>query len=275
MKILTSQLRNPPLLAAICSLGFMDAVRALDITLPTEADLQAVEYNNTPQNTGNGTGIQINARWADTVNEVIALRFNLTAWETSHGLNPDKSDSNGNAVADGLEDGDADGLDNLGEQARSTDPADADSDDDTLSDNVETATGIWLSVTNTGTSPLRGDRDLDTLPDQMENPDLPFVDASQPGTNPNKADSDSDLYSDPAELGRGSSPKLDTSVPEGAHLTILGTGDGSLPGNDLSDPDSNIDDSTPSGAGYNWLNATASGRAFFGTGIQAGFASIL
>ena len=136
----------------------MDVVRALDITLPTEADLQAVEYNNTPQNTGNGTGIQINARWADTVNEVIALRLNdnsvdrdndglLNAWETSHGLNPDK------------------------------------------------------------------------------------------------ADSDGDLYSDPAELIRNSSPKLATSLPDGAVLTILGTGDGSLPGSDLSDPDNNIDDS--------------------------------
>lgn len=179
MKMLASQLRNPPLRAALFWLALMDVVRALDITLPTEADLQAVEYNNTPQNTGNGTGIQINARWADTVNEVIALRFNLTAYDRSQL----------SAASLNLINYHADGM-----------------------------VTIIISAENSSTTQLRF--------------------ASR-------------------------------------ETTFLGTGDGSLLGNDLSDPDSNIDDSTLSGAGFNWLNATASGRAFFGTGIQAGFASIL
>jgi hypothetical protein len=103
----------------------------------------------------------------------------------------------------------------------------------------------------------------------VENPDLPFVDAAQPGTNPNKADSDGDLYSDPAELLRGSSPKTASSVPDGAVLTILGTGAAALLGGDLTDPDNNIGDTTPEGAQFDWLGATASNKPFFGTGGQA------
>ncbi len=193
----------------------------------------------------------------------------LNAWETTHGSDPDKADSDNDTIFDGLEDGDADGLNNLGEQARGTNPADADSDDDTLSDLVETATGLWLSLANTGTSPLAVDTDADTLPDPVENPDLPFVDANQPGTNPNKADSDHDLYSDPAELARSSSPQAAASVPEGAVLTILGTGTAALLGTDLTDPDNNINDTTAAGAAFDWISATASNKPFFGLGAQA------
>jgi hypothetical protein len=422
-----------------------DITKAAEVILVPAADLQAVEYNNTPQNTGNGTGTQLNARFAASVNEVIALRFDLTgydrsqltaaslnlinfrnntarvlhywgvkngatgmdisvnppveglttdndwpetgtkfsdlpgveydalptrgialtrvsdlgsatmnsgiegticsyaprplvdflkthadgivtiiisvdtssngqskfaskettvlqaggaaqpagtfsprlvltitdnsvdrdkdgllnAWESANGFDPDEVDTDGDTVPDGLEDGDTDGLNNLGEQARGTNPADPDTDADTLSDNVETATGTWQGLTNTGTSPLLADTDLDTLPDAVENPDLPFMGASQPGTNPNRSDSDSDLYSDPAELLRGSSPKVAASVPDGAVLTILGTGTASLLGHDLSDPGNDIDDRTPEGARFNWLQATATSKAFFGTGVQA------
>lgn len=193
----------------------------------------------------------------------------LNAWEIANSLNPDDNDTDNDGTNDGLEDGDSDGLNNLGEQARGTDPANADTDGDLLSDNAETATGTWVSVTNTGTSPLLADTDLDTLPDNVENPDLPFVDASQPGTNPNKADSDGDLYTDPTELQRGSSPKLASSVPGGAVLTVLGTGTAALLGGDLTDPENDISDTDGVGTGFNWLNATASSRAFFGTGLQS------
>ena len=437
--------QSRPLWLALVSFALPGAGQAAEVTLLPAADFQGTEYNNTPQNGGNGTGTQINARFAATVNEVIALRFDLTgydrsqitaaslnlinhrantarvlhywgvnngatgrdisvdpavegtttdndwpengtrfstlpgveydalptasiaaarvsdlgaatmnsgaegttcsysqqmlvdflkghpddlvtiiisvdsvstgqsrfatkettqlqsggavqpagtfaprlvltitnnsvdrdndgllnAWESANGLDPDKADSDGDVLPDGQEDGDLDGLNNLGEQARGTNPADSDTDDDTLSDKVETATGIWAGAGDTGSSPLLPDSDLDTLPDNVENPDLAFVDASQPGTNPNKADSDSDLYSDPAELLRGSSPKAAASVPDGAVLTILGTGTGSLLGNDLTDPDNNIDDTTPEGAQFNWLTATATNKAYFGTGVQA------
>lgn len=193
----------------------------------------------------------------------------LNAWESANGLDPDKMDTDGDTIPDGLEDGDADGLNNLGEQIRGTNPADPDTDADSLSDNVETGTGLWVSLTNTGTNPLLADTDLDTLPDAVENPDLPFLDANQPGTNPNRTDSDGDLYSDPAELLRGSSPKTAVSVPDGAVLTILGTGTAALLGADLTDPDNDLDDSTPEGAQFNWFTATATTKAFFGTGVQA------
>ena len=60
-----------------------DITKAAEVILVPAADLQAVEYNNTPQNTGNGTGTQLNARFAASVNEVIALRFDLTGYDRS------------------------------------------------------------------------------------------------------------------------------------------------------------------------------------------------
>ena len=59
----------------------------------------------------------------------------LNAWESAHGLDPDKADTDGDTIPDGLEDGDTDGLNNLGEQLRGTNPADPDTDADSLSDN--------------------------------------------------------------------------------------------------------------------------------------------
>ncbi|MBJ7396639.1 MAG: sulfatase-like hydrolase/transferase, partial [Akkermansiaceae bacterium] len=46
--------------------------------------------------------------------------------------------------------------------------APGDSDNDGLRDGVETATGIYVSPTNTGTNPLVADSDGDSMPDGME-----------------------------------------------------------------------------------------------------------
>ena len=66
------------------------------------------------------------------------------------------------------QDPDGDGLDNIDEQTAGTDPNDADSDDDGLSDGVETNTGSYSSPTNTGTDPLDDDSDGDGLGDGFE-----------------------------------------------------------------------------------------------------------
>lgn len=56
------------------------------------------------------------------------------AWEDAHGLNK-------NSAADGVLDGDADGLTNVREYLAGTLPNDADSDDDLAKDGVEADSG--------------------------------------------------------------------------------------------------------------------------------------
>jgi len=162
-------------------------------------------------------------------------------WETEHGLNPDSAE--GDDGADG--DPDADGLKNSGEFEAGTDPRNADSDGDKLSDGVETGTGIYVSAEDTGTDPLvadtdkdgiadgaetktgtyvsaadtgthplLGDSDDDGLLDGVETNTGIFVDRSDTGTDPNKSDSDGDNVSDGLEVAAGSDPNDATSRPE-------------------------------------------------------------
>lgn len=65
-------------------------------------------------------------------------------------------------------DPDQDGSWDGDEQARGTDPLDADSDDDGLLDGVETDTGIFLGASDTGTDPLDQDTDDDGFGDGTE-----------------------------------------------------------------------------------------------------------
>ncbi len=96
-------------------------------------------------------------------------------------------------------DSDQDGLNDLGEYQRSSDPTKPDTDGDGLGDAVETKTGVYVSKTDTGSHPAKTDSDGDGLPDAAE------VNRTPP-TNPNKADSDGDGFSDSAEIGWGTSP---------------------------------------------------------------------
>ncbi|HWB04345.1 MAG TPA: hypothetical protein VG796_15050 [Verrucomicrobiales bacterium] len=134
-------------------------------------------------------------------------------WEAAHGLNT--------GVNDAALDPDTDGLTNLQEYGLQTDPQDNDSDNDGLRDGVETRTGTWVSVTNTGTHPLLPDSDHDGLADGLENPGLPYNGPSQPGSNPNIADTDNDLFSDGEEVAGGSNPKDNTSLPNPAAGSVL------------------------------------------------------
>lgn len=99
----------------------------------------------------------------------------------------------------GTGDNDNDGLNNLGEFARGSDPLKPDTDGDGLSDSVETGTGVFVSATDTGSSPTKADTDGDGRSDAAE------VNGT-PQTNPNKGDTDGDGFSDTDELASGTNP---------------------------------------------------------------------
>jgi hypothetical protein len=117
-------------------------------------------------------------------------------WEVAHSLNP-KSALGSHGTAG---DPDADLLTNLGEYQHSTNPWDADTDDDTLSDYAEVMTHF--------TNPLLADTDGDTLSDSAEiNLHL---------TSPTSWDTDGDNLSDGAEvLTHGSNPLSQDSDSDG------------------------------------------------------------
>ncbi|MDD5223772.1 MAG: MopE-related protein [bacterium] len=111
------------------------------------------------------------------------------SWENAHGLNP-------NDPADAALDADSDGLNNLEEYQHSTDPQDADSDDDGLNDGPEVNTYL--------TNPLDSDTDNDGLRDGEE--------VAPYNTDPTKPDTDGDGDNDGAEVLCGSDPNDPLSV---------------------------------------------------------------
>ncbi len=142
-------------------------------------------------------------------------------WENANGLNPTNS-------LDALLDADNDGLTNLQEYQRGTNPRLADTDGDGLTDGQEVTLG---------TNPLSADSDADGMPDGWEatNGLNPLVnDASadadsdgltnlqeyQRGTNPKLADTDGDGMSDGDEIAYGTNP-LDSTSFFVAQLNIV------------------------------------------------------
>lgn len=112
-------------------------------------------------------------------------------------------------------DPDQDGLTNLQEQTRGTDPLKADTDGDGLSDAVETATGVYVSANDTGSSPLRADTDGDGLSDFAE------VTAVQLKTDPWLANTDGDLYNDANELRRDGDPTTPTEYGGNGYVSTV------------------------------------------------------
>jgi hypothetical protein len=106
----------------------------------------------------------------------------------------------------GTGDNDGDGLNNLAELQRDSNPLLADTDGDGLSDLVETRTGTFVSATDTGTNPRKADTDGDGLSDGAE------VNGS-PATNPNLADTDGDGFSDFSEINSGHDPNDPNNNP--------------------------------------------------------------
>jgi len=127
------------------------------------------------------------------------------AWEFMHQLRPDSNDAAGDA--------DGDGLLNSAELARQTNPRLADTDGDGLNDYVETHTGYWVSVLNTGTNPLSADTDNDGLTDGAELAVLPAA------TNPNLTDSDGDGRTDAEEIEYGTNPLVGDA--EDAQMPVI------------------------------------------------------
>lgn len=125
----------------------------------------------------------------------------------------DKYSLKKNDPSDAALDPDKDGLTNLQEYLQSTDPTKADTDDDGLSDKVETNTGSWTNATNTGTNPRNPDTDGDGLKDGVETNTGTFVNAGNTGTNPFVTDTDNDGFSDSDEVQLGTNPVKDTSFP--------------------------------------------------------------
>jgi len=137
---------------------------------------------------------------------------------------------NGNASGPGPGTGsgdfDGDGLSDFDEWQLSLDehpgisPADADSDDDELSDGDEVDGAGDRGPTN----PVNADSDGDSLSDKVESNSGSFVDANDTGSDPLLADTDSDGYRDGFEVLRGGDPTDIASRPPfspGVSMTLL------------------------------------------------------
>jgi N-acetylneuraminic acid mutarotase len=139
-------------------------------------------------------------------------------------------EANGLAVNmnDADEDRDGDGISNIDEFNANpqTMAGKADTDDDTLSDKMESNTGIYVSPTDTGTNPVISDTDNDGLADNVE------IDL---GTNPVNSDTDGDGFKDGTEVVIGFSPLDAASRPANPTLHF------DLLGNDLTDPENDGD----------------------------------
>ena len=172
------------------------------------------------------------------------------------------------------DDFDGDGSNNLAEFVRRTDPLDQDSDDDMLSDGVETGDGTFDSLeSDTGTDPLDDDTDDDSLIDGVETNDGTFDSAAtDTGTNPLVFDTDRDSYGDGDEVtvhstdpnDAGSSPALsviagcdfsDTAVfdaPGGAYDNAVTSSDDLSPDDEVT-----VSDWVFDGSGFVALDANA------------------
>ena len=128
-------------------------------------------------------------------------------YETANGLNPN--------VNDASLDLDSDGLTNLKEFQSGTKANNPDTDGDGLRDGVETGTGVYVSVTDTGTNPLKADTDNDGIGDSAETNTGAYVSNINTGTNPSVADTDGDGFSDGLEIAAGFNPTKPDSTPAG------------------------------------------------------------
>ena len=173
----------------------------------TETDLQ-----NISQNSGQGLFDSNNSTQSDRDGDGIDDADEENGWTNecnqTYYSNPDKWDSDGDGLRDGLEkkfctdpsnpDTDGDGLSDGDElkpylgSSYITDPTDNDSDDDGLWDGDEVGDIGNDDISPFQTDPTQGDSDHDGLGDGYE--------AAQSKTDPNSADSDSDGVTDGIEV---------------------------------------------------------------------------
>lgn len=159
-------------------------------------------------NTLNGDGV------SDADNDSLS---DLEEFELSIGkfsdINPLSADTDGDGISDASEV-------NGSEFRLPTDPTAADTDGDGLNDGVETGTGIFVSVNDTGSSPLTPDTDGDGLTDSAE------VLGNNPKgfkSDPNRNDTDGDGFSDKDEVLIGSNPSSSGDVPDTFHAELTNT----------------------------------------------------
>ena len=120
------------------------------------------------------------------------------AYEVSVGLDP-ADDGSTDATRQGANgDFDGDGISNIAEHDRGTNPTSTDSDGDGVFDQYETDTGVFVSATDAGTDPLVFDTDGDGASDGAE---------VMAGVDPlGDGDADLDGFADSFELVNGSDP---------------------------------------------------------------------
>ena len=111
------------------------------------------------------------------------------------------------------DDSDGDTLANIIELRLGTNPANKDTDGDTLNDNVETGTREFVDANNTGTSPILADTDHDGLSDGVETHTGKLVSATDTGTDPLNPNTDGDLVKDGKEVADGTDPHDPTDPP--------------------------------------------------------------
>lgn len=104
------------------------------------------------------------AKYLDSDNDGLSDAYEKLVTHTS----PHLPDTDGNFVSDANEDIDGDGLTNMEEYERRSDPRLMDTDNDGLSDLVETNTLAFVDEYDRGTSPLDNDTDRDGLSDAIE-----------------------------------------------------------------------------------------------------------
>jgi hypothetical protein len=185
-------------------------VNRMDGGVPARTDPLAADSDNDGlrDNVETDTGVYVSATdtgtdplLKDTDGDTLSDRVEVTF---SPCLNP-------NNPADAAGDCDSDGLTNLQESQLGTIMINPDTDGDGLNDGAEVnrLDGGVAAPTN----PLRADTDGDGLADGAETDTGVYVSLSNTGTDPLVKDSDGDSFNDLHELVRGTNPNSNASLP--------------------------------------------------------------
>ena len=225
--------------------------------VPTVTVIRSMEFNNIRARTGGGQSTFAEILVASTFQGASTKDLGYDADTEPDGIKDGWERLFPGVMVVGINDAagnpDNDGLTNLVEFQRDTNPGDADTDDDTLSDGQE----VNVLLTN----PKLIDTDSDGVRDDYETNTGDYVSPTNAGTSPLNADTDGDTHIDGLEIAFNSDPTDANSVPNGGNLAIIG-----------SDPISYADGpiaNASGGSGFDFDNTT-NGNSFIGhTGIPS------